>query len=340
MKVSQVKKDESYANAFRFWTDHYPLLTAKEEVEWLTKHETLYFQLLKEVHVGRREWFAERYVELDLTGDDWLDVLWHKRPFMKDVIEAAKQNLDKKKNSSITSTMSELNQVREHLMASNIRLVMKVAHQHYDDTLSFFDLVQEGQFGLMRAMERFETGRGLRFSTYATHWVTQFIRLAIKKSNRLVRIPTNVQDQMQRVKKAMIQSQQNRGRGGISRTELAQITDLDSKAVDDMSQMMQPVYSLHERRHDDSDQMPIDDLDSNTPSPEAINELAETQAHVNELLDSLPARERLILRMRYGIDMPQEYGYREIADQLDLSRERVRQIELELVKKLRRTNSA
>lgn len=333
MNTKPAGSEERDYTAYQGWATQYPLLNAADELEWLKKHEALYFELVKHVHIGRQLWFAERYPELDLTGEDWLEVLWGKRPFMKDILQAARESQEH--NPDIRRCLSQLNKVREHLLASNIRLVMKVAHKHFDEALSFYDLVQEGQFGLMRAMERFETARGLRFSTYATHWITQFIRLAIKKNSRVVRIPTNVQENMQRVKRTMAQSQQLGYGQSLPRSELAKRAEVDDQSVDSLLILMQSTSSLHERFFDDSDQLPIDMVEADVPNPEQQTEQTEASKHIDTILAGLPKRDQLILKMRYGIGMPQEYGYREIAEQLDLSRERVRQIESELVKKLR-----
>jgi RNA polymerase sigma factor (sigma-70 family) len=163
----------------------------------------------------------------------------------------------------------------------------------------------------------------------------QYIRLAIKKHNRTVSIPTNVQDRLHRYYRTIIQSQQKQGRQ-VSLSEVAAQSQVLIDEVHDTLMAGLPIASLHQSRTADSEnnELPIDQVDSDWQTPVSETEKGEDRAIIKDVLSNLTHREAMILKMRYGIDMGQEYGYREIADQLNLSRERVRQIELEVIRRI------
>jgi RNA polymerase sigma factor (sigma-70 family) len=326
---------EWHSDAYRVWTDQHALMSGSEEKKELSLHEEYYAQLVFELPEDSRTWFASKYVEINLEGDDWRDHLWTKRPFGRHVIEIWSTYLDDHPDAPIKQIYQGWLDVREYILARNVRLVLKVAHQHNNEYLELMDLVQEGQFGLMRALERFECAQGWRFSTYATQWIVQFIRLSIKKNNRTVSVPTNVQERLQRYRKAVVQSQQLAGRK-TTHAEVASLTETNSSDVADTLALGLPVYSLNAAWSDDNDDngRPIDRVEANYGAPEFDVEQGQRKTQVKQLLSSLSSRDRMVLEMRYGIGMPQAYGYREIADQLRLSRERVRQIEIEVIKRL------
>lgn len=324
-----------HAESYDVWTEHFELMTAAEERRILQRHEDLYKRLVDAISSHYQGWYQDNYAELNLTLSDWREVLWQKRPFGRHIVYTTKLQLRAEKtNASVQQDFQQWLAVREHIIARNVRLVLKVAHQHHDDHLEFADLVQEGQFGLLRALERFEAGRGWRFSTYATHWITQFIRLALKKHSRTVSIPTNVQDRLLRYHRAAAQTQQQLKRK-VTNGEIAQLAQASVDDVRTVLPLGLPVASLDEKTSDsESSSTAVDFLESDAVTPEEAASREQQKRLVKRILQKLPARECLIMRMRFGIDMSQSYGYREIADQLNLSRERVRQIELETLSRL------
>lgn len=323
-----------YADVYEVWTENVSLMSAAKERETLAHHEGLYRSLVDALDNHSKKRFVKDYPELDLTTDEWRDFLWEKRPFSRHIVDAIDRMQAESFDKKLADTYREWLSVREQVLSSNVRLVLKVAHQHHDAHLEFLDLVQEGQFGLIRALERFDSAQTWRFSTYATHWVTQFIRLAIKKQTRTVSVPTNVQDRLSRYRRAVVQSQQRTGRR-TRHDEVAELADTDVEDLVSTLALGMPIRSLNEPLGDEEgDQTSQDLLAASTESPEVLTEETERKEQVRAILDSLSHRERIILEMRYGIDMPQAYGYREIADQLKLSRERVRQIEAETLSRL------
>lgn len=315
--------DRSYSEGYRFWAEHYPLMDAEEEKQWLTQHQDSFERMVRQLVEQQLDWFKQKYADLDWSQGSPFEVLWQKRPYMRDITYWMQGAY--KDDERMNEWWRELREARDHIIASNVRLVMKIAHQHPDDELSFFDLVQEGQFGLMRALDKFDVALGLRFTTYAHYWVVQFIRLAIKKDGRLVRIPTNVQEEVSKAKRHIVQTQQREGTA-ISHRLLASNEELDSQRLHDYLALMQPVYSLNEARGDEGDLEHLDFLEGEE-DPEQDAVVQGDKQFVASVLHQLPSRERMILAMRYGIGHGKEYGYREIAEQLHLSRERVRQIE-------------
>ena len=313
---------ERHLTGYNVWSEQFPLLTASEERHRLLEHERLFYELVIGCAEQDPEWFQQRYPTLDLSGNDWLKVLWTRRPNGRDIVTW----MQRQPASALTPVFDQWLAVRDFLIASNIRLVFKVAHRHTDRGLSLLDLAQEGQFGLIRALERFRCDKELRFSTYATHWITQYIRLAIKKQTRTVSIPTNVQDDMVRTHRALAQAQQQQGRR-VSVSELARLSDQPYEVTEQLMSLTLPVHSLDDSLSDDSDVSGLDLLDSDLERPESEHDKTTHQGLVQDLLTRLTTREQQILTMRYGIGMGAEYGYREIADQLNLSRERVRQLE-------------
>lgn len=317
----------SYAN----WAEQHPLMDAQQEREKLLLHEKLYRQLFLLLCLEHERWLKKQYKDLDLSNEHWQETLWEKRPYSRHLISLVKksrQNRDKVEN-----TMQRWLEVRDFILASNIRLVLKLAHKHSNENFSLLELVQEGQFGMVRALERFDCSRELRFSTFATPWIIQFIRLAIKKTGRLVYVPNNVQDQVLRTKQLILKSQQQAGRS-VKTFELAKKMDLSTQEINELISYGMPTFSLNEPIGDDSQDIFQDGVESNAPTPEQKLEQQRTRKHIQQLLKAVTPRQAMVLKMRYGINMPRTYGYQEIATQLNLSRERVRQIENETLKKL------
>lgn len=322
MTKQELPEFDRHLSGYDAWSERFPLLAAAEERAKLQRHEDLYYELVYSCAQANRSWFSQRYPETKPDEDGWFSRLWEKRPTGRDIVTLINQS----KDTCLIERFDEWLAIREYLIASNIRLVFKVAHRHTDRGLSLLDLAQEGQFGLIRALERFRCDKELRFSTYATHWVTQYIRLAIKKQTRVVSIPTNVQDEMMRLNKAIVRAQQSDGRT-VSATEVARRREENMDRADQLISLARPSQSLDDPLVPGSNLTAMDSLAADSASPELAHHGEEQRALVSRLISYLSPREQMIVEMRYGINMPTEYGYREIAEQLNLSRERVRQLE-------------
>ena len=197
------------------------------------------------------------------------------------------------------------------------------------------DLIQEGNIGLLRAIDRFEPARGLRLSTYATWWVRQGINRAVANQGRIIRLPAYLQDRVQQLSRAAQTLEQILGRAP-NETELAirlAVTPTDVRLLRDVAV---PVASLDDSLSEADDESALEQLEDThiTPVEELVARHLLREA-IERALDELPARYALVVRLRYGLNGDQSHTLEDIAQKLSLSRERVRQIEREAFTRLR-----
>ena len=224
---------------------------------------------------------------------------------------------------------------REALVRSNARLVISVAKRYQNLGLPLMDLIQEGNIGLLRAIDRFEPARGLRLSTYATWWVRQGINRAVANQGRIIRLPAYLQDRVQQLSRAAQTLEQILGRAP-NETELAirlAVTPTDVRLLRDVAV---PVASLDDSLSEADDESALEQLEDTqiTPVEELVARHLLREA-IERALDELPARYALVVRLRYGLNGDQSHTLEDIALKLSLSRERVRQIEREAFTRLR-----
>lgn len=224
---------------------------------------------------------------------------------------------------------------RARLINSNLRLVVSVARRYQNHGLSLLDLVQEGSLGLMRAVDKFDPGRGLKFSTYATYWIRQSVGRAIADHGRTVRLPVHLGErlsQVARVRQRLIQMLDR----DPTHAEVAQEMGLSSEQVARAEQAAMATYSLDEPQTDEANTALADTLaDSTQPSPLEQVSHQLLRADLAEALSHLTSRERRILELRYGLNGQNPLTLEQIGQALSLTRERVRQLESEALKKLR-----
>lgn len=222
----------------------------------------------------------------------------------------------------------------ELLVQSNLRLVVSVAKRFYGKGLTFLDLIQEGNIGLMEAATRYDYTRGFRFSTYATWWIRQSITKALAVQSRLIKIPTNLTDSVNKISKAFNLLSQEYGREP-NLQELAKETGLPEKHILELMDISRDTTSLETHIGDDKDTEMgelIADPDNFSPIDKLIKE--ENLKTVLMVLDTLSKREKEILIYRFGlIDEPKTLE--EIGEIFNLSRERVRQLEEKALRRLR-----
>jgi len=230
---------------------------------------------------------------------------------------------------------------RQRLIQSNLRLVVSMAHKYSGLGLPLIDLVQEGNIGLMEAVERYDPDQGFRFATYAGWWIKQAIRRALTNKGRLVRHPAHVNEDLQRLRRASEDMQAQ-----LSRRPTAQ--ELSGR-------LGMPIYKIRrllrlQQRRVLSLQMPVGDqgdseLGDLIPDPDALPmEEIYAQRHLREsvrdvVASRLSPREQEVLRMRFGLDGSEARTLQQIADTLQISRERVRQIERRALRRLRYARS-
>lgn len=225
---------------------------------------------------------------------------------------------------------------REHLIKANTRLVVSIAKRYIGRGVPFLDLIQEGNLGLMKAVEKFEYQRGFRFSTYATWWIRQTITRAIADQGRTIRVPVHMVDRIRQLYKASHEMEQKLGRGPTTE-ELAEAVGVTTNKVDWMMRVSWLPLSLESPINGDEEEaelgMFVEDTLTPTPMQTAYTRLLTEK--IREVLDSLPPREARILRLRFGMEDGHSYTLEEVGAKFGLTRERIRQIESKALRRLR-----
>jgi len=235
---------------------------------------------------------------------------------------------------SLTRAQRELDQAKAQMMQANLRLVIHVATRFRDRGVPFLDLIQEGNLGLMRAVDKFEPRRGLRFVTYAHWWIRQAISRAIGEQDRTIRLPSHVIELKSKLHAAATQLWASQGRRP-SVQDLSAALGWTPQQVDALLLAVQPLAQLQQPLTDDGTALQDVVADTQTPPPEVLVATAQVRRGVDACLGRLTAREALIVRWRYGLDADEPQTLQAIGDILGLSRERVRQLEKRAFAKLR-----
>ncbi len=229
---------------------------------------------------------------------------------------------------------------RESLIKANTRLVVSVARRYIGRGVHFLDLIQEGNLGLMKAVEKFEHQRGFRFSTYATWWIRQGITRAIADQGRTIRVPVHMTDRLRQIYKTSQHLEQNLGRTPTPE-EIAIDLNLDLSKLRWMLQVAQPTLSLESPvNEEDEDEIGAYVEDQNSPSPAQITYENMLREHVEEVLSTLSPREARVLRLRFGLGQDRSYTLEEVGQKFGLTRERIRQIEGKALRQLRQPGRA
>ena len=225
---------------------------------------------------------------------------------------------------------------REHMIKANLRLVVKIARDYEGLGLPLLDLINEGNMGLMTGVERFDPKRGAKLSTYAAWWIKQNIKRALANQSRTIRLPVHVVDRLAHLRKAEVRLREALDREP-SDEELAHELELDAKRVRRYREASRPPLSLDAPMDESEDSNRVADVvaDPNAAAPYDRVLLATDSELVHEVLGTLNAREKAILSWRFGLDDGTARTLEEIGAKLGLTRERIRQIQEEALKKLR-----
>lgn len=238
--------------------------------------------------------------------------------------------------TNLLKTAKEIDKARACLTEANLRLVISIAKRYLNRGMHLMDLVQEGNLGLMRAVERFEYRRGFKFSTYATWWIRQAVTRAIADQSRTIRIPVHMLDSLYKIIKAQENIVQETGKEP-SAAELAKICDLEVEKVSSLLLMTQHPISLQSTVGTDEDGATVEEVveDTTARDPATLASFSLLKDKLKEVLETLSPKERAVLDMRFGLTNGASRTLEEVGMEFNVTRERIRQIEAKALKKMR-----
>lgn len=280
------------------------------------------------------------------------NIEWHKQyaeleSFEKDIVRQQKRLISieelhrlsvidiKNINRSMSIGEAKARRAKKEMVEANLRLVISIAKKYTNRGLQFLDLIQEGNIGLMKAVDKFEYRRGYKFSTYATWWIRQAITRSIADQARTIRIPVHMIETINKLNRISRQILQETGKEATPE-ELAVKMDLSEDKIRKVMKIAKEPISMETPVGDDEDSHLgdfIEDVNIESPIDKAMNAGLKEATH--EILHTLAPREAKVLRMRFGIDMNTDHTLEEVGKQFDVTRERIRQIEAKALRKLR-----
>ncbi|MEB8431813.1 RNA polymerase sigma factor RpoD [Cocleimonas sp. KMM 6892] len=289
------------------------------------------------------------------TDTDWLDKYIESKPKFQESLEPFKediifnqiqlQKIEKETRLSVTQ-IKDINRIvsvgeakarraKKEMVEANLRLVISIAKKYTNRGLQFLDLIQEGNIGLMKAVDKFEYRRGYKFSTYATWWIRQAITRSIADQARTIRIPVHMIETINKLNRISRKLLQEKGREGTPE-ELAVEMEMPEDKVRKVMKIAKEPISMETPIGDDEDSSLGDFIeDGNVQSPIESATSTGLGESTRDVLSSLTPREAKVLRMRFGIDMNTDHTLEEVGKQFDVTRERIRQIEAKALRKLR-----
>ncbi|MEM8778788.1 MAG: RNA polymerase sigma factor SigC [Cyanobacteria bacterium P01_G01_bin.49] len=328
-----------------------PLLKKEEEVS-KAQQVKQYVQLLeiREAAVQKEDLIIKKLIEVDTIHDQLVARLGHRPSWekwakatqmtvfeLKQVLSQGKQHWAKLANLKLNEleNIQKIGiQAKDEMIKANLRLVVSVAKKYQHRGLELLDLIQEGTLGLERAVEKFDPIKGYRFSTYSYWWIRQGITRAIATQSRMIRLPVHVTEKLNKIKRVQRKISQNSGRTATLE-EISKEVDMTAAQVREVLMRIPRSVSLEMKVGKEKDTELVELLESTDISPEE-NLISESlRRDLETLLDDLTPREQEVVKLRYGFEDGISYSLADIGRTLNLSRERVRQIEAKALQKLR-----
>jgi RNA polymerase primary sigma factor len=263
--------------------------------------------LAKEVHDGYKEVAAEAGIDVEQLRTEWERI--------------------SKAGKLVTAAKSEL-------ITRNLRLVINIAKNYVGRGLSLLDLIQEGNIGLMKAVDKFKYEKGFKFSTYATWWIRQRMTRALMDQTKTIRVPVHAVEFYNRATKVSRELRQQLGRDP-DKEEIAERLAVSTGKIDEVFTAIQDPIALQTPLGDDDSKLEDFISDEDSPSPYTDTEKNDLTERIIRVLDTLEPREAAIVRMRFGIGFEKDYTLEEIGRHFSITRERVRQIEAKALRKLK-----
>jgi RNA polymerase primary sigma factor len=278
------------------------------------------------------------------TGNPWSEALVRVEPSILELlskIQAVQQKIGipirdlKEINKQMSTGEAKARRAKREMTEANLRLVISIAKKYTNRGLQFLDLIQEGNIGLMKAVDKFEYRRGYKFSTYATWWIRQAITRSIADQARTIRIPVHMIETINKMNRISRQILQETGQEPDPAT-LAQRMEMPEEKIRKILKISKEPISMETPIGDDDDSHLGDFIeDQSTLAPSDAATFASLRDVTKEVLDTLTPREAKVLRMRFGIEMSTDHTLEEVGKQFDVTRERIRQIEAKALRKLR-----